>query len=278
MFGVILETIGTFFDEISSSIGKDKTNKREEGLYSFAFLQLFFGFLFFAALAVIYHNLFIFRSASLPTFVVRVFLEVLQLHLTVVAISRADRSTFSLVRIGTVPLLLLVDLFLGYKIGTSQAIGIGFIITGFLAVFTSRNINKKYIGVVVFGSVNAVATISLYKYNISHFNSVVGEESILMFILLVYTLFFAFYLHRENPFKLLRRSIFFAQSLSQGVGSLFESFAFAFAPASIILSAKRSSAMLWAILAGNLYFRERHIIFKLAIFVVLAAGIVLLAI
>jgi len=80
----------------------------------------------------------------------------------------------------------------------------------------------------------------------------------------------------ENPIKLMAKPIFFSQSFSDGLAIAFGSFAYNFAPASVIMAAGRSTSVFFSILSGNLYFREKRILMKLVIFMMLAVGIFLL--
>ena len=80
----------------------------------------------------------------------------------------------------------------------------------------------------------------------------------------------------ENPFRMLFTNPFAAQSLTHGLASVASSFAFVFAPASIIVTAERASSILWAIISGNHYFHEQHLLIKIGIFLVISMGIFLL--
>jgi hypothetical protein len=276
MFGVILTAIGTLFHEISDVIGRRKALQKEETIYSMGFLQVFWVTIFFGLVALIYPSAFRFTIASLPTFTVRVLLEIIQTYAILAAVIKSDRSTFGFVRTLTLPILLIIDLAVGYHIATTQIIGIAFIILALVLIFIGRNFNKKGVGLVLFGAVNSAATISLYKYDISHFNSVVAEQLIIYFILFCFLGLGASYIKQEHPFSMLRRRLFFIQSFTEGVGSLIDSFAYLFAPASIIVAAKRSSSVLWPTISGNLYFKEKHFFSKLLMFIFLGAGIILI--
>jgi len=278
MFGVILTSIGSFFEEISASIGKNKALKHEESPYTLAFLHLIWGVIIFSVIALVKEGAFLFSPESLPTFITRLFLEIVQVHVAVIALIKTDRSTFGFVRVGTIPLLLLADNFLGYVISPQQAIGIGIIITSLFIAFMNHGIKRKGLGYLLFATINAVFTISLFKYNISNFNSVVAEQLLIQLFLVIYFFFFAYHFAGENPILFLKKRAFFAQSAAQGVGSILDSFAYSFAPASIILAAKRSSAILWATFSGNIYFKERHLIFKLLLWPILVVGILFLVI
>lgn len=277
MFGVILSSIGSFLGEISLSIGKVKVGRKEQSVYTMGFLCLFWGAIWFFIIILFRHS-FVFALASLPTFIPRAFLEVAQAHATNLAVVKADRSTFGFIRVLTIPLLLAVDFFLGYKINTYQTIGIIVIVSALFLLLVNHGVKKQGSGFVVFTALNAVATISLFKYNISHFNSVEAEQLIIYIILLIYFFFTALYFVKENPLRFLFRPIFFVQSATSGAGGLLESFAYNFAPASIILAAKRSSAIFWSLASGGLYFKEQHILIKAVCLILLVGGIILLVV
>ena len=50
-------------------------------------------------------------------------LSLFHAYITVQAVARAERSTFSFVRTATIPLVLLIDIALGYKLSTPALIG-----------------------------------------------------------------------------------------------------------------------------------------------------------
>jgi len=79
-----------------------------------------------------------------------------------------------------------------------------------------------------------------------------------------------------SPIKLLFRRATGFQSLTNGLGLAIESFAWLYAPASVIVAVKRSLALLWSILFGHHYFRERHVKQKLYAGAVLTVGLILL--
>lgn len=278
MIGVILTSIGTFFEEISLSIGKIKVNNHEESPYTMGFLSLIWAAILILVIGFARKSDFAFSMASLPTFSIRALLEILQLYISVLATAQADRSTFGFIRILTIPLLLGVDVSLGYFIGLKQFIGIGFILSAFILLLLSNGINKKGILLVLFTAINAVATISLFKYNITRYNSIEAEQLLIYLILIIFFFAFARYIAKENPLKFLRKPVFFAQSLSQGIGGALDSFAFGFGSASIILAAKRASAILWSTLSGNFYFKEKRLFLKLILFSLFATGLILLAV
>lgn len=275
MLGIIIVSIGSFLDEISSSIGKIEIQEKKETIYSMAFLNHFWSALFFLAI-IIYKDKFLFSLASLPTFVIRNVTEIILVYITTTAIVKSDRSTFGFVRTGTIPLLLLVDLFLGYALTIKQIFGIAIIAAVLFFSFINHGLKKNGLKLVAVSAILPVITLSLYKYNITHFNSVEAEQFISVIILLIFNYIFAVKIGRENPLKMLAKRVFFAQSFASGIGAILVSFAYLFAPASVITAAKRAISVFWAIISGNLYFQEKQIIFKIIMFVLIALGIILL--
>jgi hypothetical protein len=278
MLGVLLASIGTLFEEISTSLGKWEIARKVESPFSFGFLQLFWGSMIFVGIVLVRPATFVFSVASFPTFFLRVVLEVIQAHTTVVAIAVASRSTFGFIRVLTVPLLLGADILLGLVLTPFQLGGIALIIVTLVLLFRNHGIERAGAWLTLFTAVNAVATLSLYQYNIRRFNSVVAEQLIMHVVLVVYFATISIIATRERPFRLLLRRATLAQSLAMGVGGLIESFAVVFAPISIVLAAKRSSSVLWSVVAGRLTFHEGRLALKAMAVVLLAVGLVLLAV
>ncbi len=277
MIGLLLVLTSTFFWEIGFLIGKDKVKKHKESIYTMGFLSLFWGTIILVATGLI-RDSFVFSASSLPTFGIRIFLEIVQAHIIMLAITKSDRSTFGFLRIITIPLLLMADVALGYTITPLQIVGIGTIVLSLILLFINHGIKKQGAWLVLFTAVNAPVTIFLYKYNITNFNSVEAEQGILFLILMVYFFFMAYFMTKENPILFLRKPIFFLQSLSMGLGSVVMSFAYLLAPASIITTGKRSFSILWTMISGNIYFHEKHFLIKFFSFILIVAGLVLLVI
>lgn len=276
MLGAILVSIGTFFDEISDSIGKYEVRKKKESPQAMVFLSIFWAAILFALICLFKQDSFIFDPKSLPTFITRAFLEIIQLYVTVLAIIKADRSTFGFIRTLTIPLLLLVDIILGYSISYFSIAGMVVIIFAILVLFMNSGIKKKGAGLVLFTALNAVATLSLFKYDISHYNSVAAEQLILNLILLVFAFFFVLIQTNKNPLKLLGNPIFFLQSAAMGLGGVIVSFGYNYGTASVMTAVKRASSIFWSILSGKAYFKEKHFLLKSALFLLLLLGLVLL--
>jgi hypothetical protein len=275
MFGVILMALGTLMGEANASIAKTEVNAKKESIYTWGFLNASLGAVIYAIVGVATGNFYL-NPESFPTLAVRIILELFQSHLTLIALVASERSTFSFFRVLTLPILLLVDIFLGYSLGFSQVAGIVLTVGVILFLFLKKGLNQKGIWPVAITTFIPVITISLYKYHITNFNSIAGEQIVVTLFLAVYFLLMARIWTKENPIAFLRKPIFVLQSGAEGVGAVLEAFAYQFGPASVILTAKRSTSVLWSILAGHHYFHEHKFGIKLFSAIALLGSLYLL--
>ena len=275
MIGIFLTAIGTFLDEFSLSSGKSEVSNKIENIYTFGFLN-YFWILFLLVLIVVVKNSFFFDPRSIPLMIVYVILEIFQVYISLHATIEADRSTCGFLMILTIPLLLVVDIFLGYKISIIGIAGMSVLIIGLIILLINHGLNKKGIGYVIFTAINAVATISIYKYSITHYNSVEAQTIISLVFILVFLWIMSVWRYRENPLKFLYKRKLFFESFPRGISGVIISFAYLYAPASIITSGKRGFSILWSIISGNRYFHEKHLLLKIISFALILAGLIML--
>ncbi len=276
MLTVLFSTIGSFIDEVSSSIIKFETLGKRESIYTAGFINMAFALTAFSGLALL-RGSFVFDPASLPTFAARAFFEIIQIQLMLMAVMKTDRSTDAFVRNLTIPLLLIVDLVLGFTLSVYQVIGVVAVLTMIGIILAFHIVDAAGIGYSVMAAVNAVVTISLFKYNIDNFNSVEAEQMGMMFILLTYLFCAAYFIAKENPIYFLRKKLFLQQGLAHGTASVFASFAIFFGSPSVAITAKRAAAVLAGIISGHNYFQEKRLLAKLVVSGGLIAGLILLA-
>src|SRR6185369_9588941 len=112
MLALLLVLCSALAEETSQSIGKRSVKRKRESVYGLGFLELFWGFIVMFGLVIVTPGNH-FSTASLPTLIPRIFLEILVTYLTVEAIVRVERSTMGFLRLTTIPFLLLVDIILG---------------------------------------------------------------------------------------------------------------------------------------------------------------------
>jgi hypothetical protein len=275
MFGVILIIVGTILDEISSSAGKWNVNNKKESIYTLGFLNFFWVSIIFLVIILI-KGQFLFNLDSLPLFALLMILEIAQAYSSLHAVVEAERSTFGFLMVGTIPLLLLVDIFLGYPIVFLSLIGISLIVVGLLFLFTNHGLSKKGMKYVLFSTFNAVATISIFKYLITNYNSVEAQQFVTSIILLIFLFIMAIWRSKENPLTFIFKKRFLYQSISRGFGVVLMSTAYLYAPASVITGAKRGTSVLASIVSGNKYFHEKHLIIKIISFMLVVVGLILL--
>src|SRR3989344_1809856 len=104
MLTVLFASIASFLGEISSSIIKFETDHKKESIYTAGFINTLFGTAAFLLLAY-FRGSFVFSSASLPTFIPRAILEIIQAQMSMLALMKSDRSTYAFLRNLTIPLL-----------------------------------------------------------------------------------------------------------------------------------------------------------------------------
>lgn len=275
MLTLILILSSTFFEEVSSVLTKKGISDRRESIYTAGFLNLFFVTLFFFAI-ILYSGNFVFSLESLPVFGSRILLEFAILTIGLRAVAMADRTTFSFIHSGTIPILLAVDIFLGYAISPSQFVGILLFCAIIVVLAFSKNMNKQGAFHVAVLTVGAAVTLSLFKYDITHYNSVEAEQFMAHFIMLIYLFFYNLLVLKENSFRAFRRVGFFAQSFTMGLAAVLVSFAYIYGAASVITALKRVGEVLWSLLSGRIYFKEKHILIKIFLLILLGLAIFLL--
>ncbi|KKW09367.1 MAG: hypothetical protein UY44_C0002G0007 [Candidatus Kaiserbacteria bacterium GW2011_GWA2_49_19] len=275
MLTLILVFSATFFEEVSSVFTKKGISDRQESIYTAGFLNLFFVTLFFLAI-ILYGGNFIFSLQSLPVFGLRILLEFVILTIGLRAVALADRTTFSFIHSGTIPLLLAIDIVLGYAISPAQLAGILLFCGIILILAFSKGIEKRGALNVALLTLGAAATISLFKYDITHYNSLEAGQFMANAILLVYLFFYNLFVRKENSFRAFRMIGFFTQSFTAGLAAVVVSFAYLYGAASIITALKRIGEVSWSLLSGRIYFHEKHILIKLFLVLMLGVSIVLI--
>ena len=174
--------------------------------------------------------------------------------------------------------LLGADLVLGYALTGIQILGIALIVVPIGILFYFDFSKSKGMLLVLLVAVLAAVDISLYKYDISHFNSVESEQAIISLIVALYFFITATLIRKENPLAFLREKIYMAQAGSSGIAYFVNSFAYLYAPASVITTAFRGFSVLFSILTGAFYFKEKKFILRVFLFVIIVAGLLLLII
>lgn len=272
MLGVVLIWLGTFFEEISAVAGKKNLLEKKEDVYVFGFLQILAVLTAFLLMLALLPGALVFSWESLPTLSVRIIFEIIQCYCAIMALQLADRSTMGILRSGTIPLLLLVDIMMGYSISSLQLTVVLALFVLIVLAVKERVVRREGLKYVTAATLLPVITASLYKYNIDNFNSVAVEGTIVYFALLLF--WGAMNAKRyNNPFKYLKNPQIVLQSVSLAIEAVLMSVAFLYSFPSLLIAVKRASSIFWSTLSGIYIFREEKGLAKICL-----AGVMLSAI
>lgn len=278
LFWSLLVFIGTFFDEMSNIITKKKS--RSYHIITLGVITTIFALSIFIV-SGIYKYFFSdlslsFSTASIPFLILRLFLEILQSYYTLIAIQHANRTTFSMVRMFTIPLLVIADLLLWYSFSLPSFIGIFIILISFL-IFNLRGktLDMTALKYVIFITVNAVFTTTLFKYSLTHYhNSVEIDQSIMLLWILIFFMSYNYKIHKETwVAKLFSDKHFFIQWIAIALANIVLSYSFLYLNASISIAIKRVWEVVWSLVSGKVFFQEQHIFHKIILACFLITGV-----
>ena len=268
--------LSSVFEEAGTSIGKWELHKRLETPFSYGVLTTFATLLVLAGSAVIRWDAQAFQWASVPTLALRVVLDILLAVVVIHAIKRADRSTFGFLRTLTIPFLLVVDIVLAYRIDFIQIVGMTLVVLALFLLFINHGFSRKGAWLTVCGALLAVVTASLFKYNITHYNSPEVEQGVVFFAMLLFFIGMGFWYEKKNPFRLFRHGVCWAQAGLMGFGAVLGSLSFLYAAPSVLMTVKRAVAIFASIASGNAVFHEKKLLLKVFAGVLVVIGFVLL--
>jgi hypothetical protein len=276
MFGILLMTVSTFLEEAGTSIGKMELRKRVETPFTYGVLTSLAGFVVLAISAMVRWEVQAFQWASVPTLALRTVLEIILAMTVIYAIKRADRSTFGFLRTLTIPVLLVLDVLMMYRVDTFQMIGMMLVVLALFLLFMNHGFSRKGAWLTVGGAVLAAATASLYKYNITHFNSPEMDQLVPHAALFLFFVVMSVKVERTHPFRLFRKPICLAQAGLIGAGVLVGSLSFLYAAPSVLMTVKRAVAIFASIIAGRALFHEKHLLLKVGAGALAVSGFLLL--
>ncbi len=279
MFAALLVLVGNFFGELSASASKFAFSGRVFTYVLYGFLTEGIALIFFGGTAVIQGLSFSYNMHALPVFALRVISEFIQCEVVFRALAVADRSTFGFIRVLTIPLLLIVDIALGYTITNIDFLGIGIILIVLLAYFAGTKIHGKGMGYAFASALLSVATITFYKYDIAHFNAAAISQfyvAVVLFFIYAVRLFFSSE-DRRLLVEMKAHPLLGLSFASQAVSSVLVSLAYQYAPASLILALSRATSVLWSLAAGVFYFHEDRVVRKTFVFALIVLGLFVVA-
>jgi hypothetical protein len=278
MLAALLVIVGNFFEELSASASKHAFTGRLFTYVVYGFLIEAISVLFFGGTALIGGYTLAYNTHALPIFALRVVNEFLQCEVVFRALEFADRSTFGFIRVLTIPLLLLVDIMMGYHITNLQFLGIGIILVVLLSYFANGKLHGKGMGLALASALLSVVDLSLYKYDISHYNVAAVSQfylALALFSIYAVRVFFSKE-DRRLLVEMTAHPLLGLVFVSQGLSSVLVSLAYQYAPASLILAFSRAVSVLWSLVSGVFYFHEDSVLRKTFAFALIVVGLFVL--
>lgn len=275
MFGIILAVIAAFFVEIGCSIAKYESSKHSENVWSAMFLNNCVTLLMYVGLGM-YCGTLTFAVTSWPLVILSIVVCLIASFVGNTVTLRAPRSLAGSFRMLTVPLLTIVDYYLGYDISPVQVLGIGIVIATILTLMKRDAWHKPSTKWLLLNTVCTVVHLSLYKYTIDNVTSVETLQTLFSGAVLISSIIGAHFFQKQNLFKLFKKPFALLQAGSMGIGSVLDGFAYLYAPASIITASYRSAQALCTLVTGSLYFHEHKIWSKIIAVLFLSGGVLLL--
>jgi len=274
MLAFALIAFGSLFEEVTLSLNKIIMTRRLQTLSVLGFLQSLVTLVFYLIYGSLAPHGFVLSWSSWVTLSIRTVLEVFIAYCTMQAVAKAERSAYGFIRAFTVPLLLVVDVAFGYRLGLLQQIGILVTFVSVAVLTMNHGFSKKGIGWVIATALTAVLTVSLYKYDLN-FNSVASEQSIMY---AASTIFFLILILRtkEDVLGLLKTKGVPWAIVTSCFGSLLQGLSYQYAAGSWIIAMKRASGVLLAVLSGRVAFKEEKLGLKLVAFAGCLTGFLLM--
>lgn len=280
MFAGIMVFFAQMFGEFSTSASKHAFKERLFSYTVYGFLSHVVAVLFFLAMIFVTNVDFVYNTKALPLFLLRLIAEIIQCEIVYRAFVKADRTTFGFARILTIPLLLVVDMILGYSISNGQLFGIGIIAASLLAYFGVEHLKAKGSHLAIFSAILSVVTISIYKFDVSNYNTPAVVQLLSSSALAIIYGIRALLSKKDRALlsRLKQHPMLGFVFASEAISSTILSYAYTLAPASLILSLSRASAVVWSLLSGVFYFHEKKVLKKVFFCAVLAVGLIVMVI
>lgn len=276
MLGVLFAFVGSLLEEISSSIGKFAFARGWERPATMGLLNSAWTVIYFGIISVAVPGSFVIATSSLPILGILVILGGMQSIASLVAIKRASRSTYGLLRTTTIPILALIDALTGRDISPVKFLAMGLMYAAVVWLNRNHGIEKRGAGIVLFTAVNGAVCLALLKYLFETGTSIPAAQIVILVPTIVALA--VWYLRERKPaahgkthYELLT-----VQTAAAGAATLVQSYALLFVPASVMTAVVRSCAVLFSMLSGNAVFHERHIKEKIIAGGVIVIGLAML--
>ncbi len=262
---IILIWLGTLFWEISGSLMKIH-NKQLNPLQRAFLISLF---IVFSSLILIY--LFWFKlTFNVTNFLLILYLiagSIVYYYFILKAVWIADRSTLNIFILLKIPLVLIIDLIIGYQLSNIQIIWILTIFT--LIAFINYKENKIYN---LNGLKYIIFAIIIWSINISIFKILVENGNNIPSLVIAYSLFSCIFFGIRlfikwwiSNFKFLTNKTFLLIWFVSSLNTLLIAFSYLFLPPSIITTYKNTFSLLRSHISAKVIFNEKYVFKKIII-------------
>lgn len=254
--GLALMAFATLVEEASTSMGRTEIDKAEESPLEMGFLNAVAATGVYALIVLWLREPWTLAAADLPLFALRGALDVTIGICTVFAVAKADRGTFALLRLLTIPATLGFGFLLGIPIAPMAAAAAIVIMLALWLLGARHDVKWTGAGWAVTTSLLAGLSVVLLQRQLTH--SAAPATMQLWIVALDAVAWGVAGRIKDGrwPTKPLRHPLGWLHAAAMGIGAGIEFAAFKLAPGALLIAAKRGLAMGWALASGQKLFHE----------------------
>jgi len=175
-----------------------------------------------------------------------------------------------------IPLLLVLDILLGYEITARHILG-GIMLLGMLIyIIYKGDFSMKGIKYVIAANLLSVLTITAFKYSTSYFGS---TELVNFYSALFAGGLFVVIVGRTKGIKGILKICkpkYLAFASLYGIASVLNAAAYKYMISSMVIACKRFFAMMFGIISGKLYFQEKNLLKKISVASMIGMGVIVM--
>ncbi len=256
LLGLALMALATFVEEASTSMGRTGIDKAEEFPLEMGFLNAVAATGVYALIVVWLREPWTLTSADLPLFALRGLLDIAIGVCTVFAVATADRGTFALLRLLTIPAALAFGILIGIPISPMAAAAAIVIMLALWLLGARHDVKWTGAGWAVTTSVLAGLSVVLFQRQLTQSAAPATMQLWIVALDAVVWGTAARIKDGRWPIAPLRHPLGWLHAGAMGIGAGIEFAAFKFAPGALLIATKRGLAMGWALASGQKLFHE----------------------
>jgi hypothetical protein len=256
LLGLALMALATFVEEASTSMGRTGIDKAEEFPLEMGFLNAVAATGVYALIVVWLREPWTLTSADLPLFALRGLLDIAIGVCTVFAVAKADRGTFALLRLLTIPAALAFGILIGIPISPMAAAAAIVIMLALWLLGARHDVKWTGAGWAVTTSVLAGLSVVLFQRQLTQSAAPATMQLWIVALDAVVWGTAARIKDGRWPIAPLRHPLGWLHAGAMGIGAGIEFTAFTLAPGALLIATKRGLAMGWALTSGQRLFHE----------------------